>query len=703
VRVAGAALAAAAYIPGYVAAGSNTPPSVSIFSPASGQKYKVGSTITISAVANDSRGFSVDRVRFYAGDTLLGSDDRSPFRVSWRATRVGTYSLTAVAIDSGLSTRSAAVDITVEPIDTGNTASGANVTVPFGGSSVTFSSVSTSGNTTMTAIASPAPGDAPGGYSFDGALAVDVATTATYSGAVAVCLDASSLATNAANFATLRILHGEAGAYVDRTVLAPPPDFATKIICASVPSLSPFVIARRLPPPPPPPPTPPPPPPPDPSAVPLLQRGDLVFEGAFRVPQTPNPGPNLNDFQMPLAQFGFGGTTLAFNAANNSLFIVGHDHAQLVTEISIPALLPATTLGGLNTAAYLQKFGDVTDQQMININPDPVGNPTATKVGGLLAIDNTLYAASYLYYDGTGTQTLSHFRSSLDLSIAHDAAGPFRVQRVDCDPATAANCLGAGFFDGYFGLVPPEWRAAFGGPVLNGNCCLGVIGRTSFGPSVFAMDPALLGSNPLPAKPLVYYPTQHPLLEPGLTACRVIGPDCPVIVDGWSLTSTLFNGTTEIHGVVFPQGTRSVLFFGRHGGAGTSPDIPGNGNFCYGPGTAVPGDAGKLDPNGVDRLCYDLEDGSKGVHGYPYRYTVWAYDANDLAKVASGQAEPWTARPYAMWSLDLPFKTAGLTRLGGATYDPASGRIFVSQYQVDNGDFGNANLPLINVFRLRVP
>ena len=332
--------------------------------------------------------------------------------------------------------------------------------------------------------------------------------------------------------------------------------------------------------------------------------------------------------------------------------------------------------------------------------------PTATpKIGGLLPYENKLYASDYLYYDGTGSQRLSHFVSDQNLALTGDAQGPFQVQRADCDPLLNTNCLGAGFFDGYFGMVPLEWQSAFGGPVLNGNCCLGVISRTSYGPSLFTNDPALLGSTiPLPAKPLVYYPTAHPLLEPGLTPCLTTA--CASIVDGWSLTSTLFNGTTEIRGVVFPQGTRSVLFFGRHGGAGDSPAIPGGGRFCYGPGTADPALVGQLDPADplqIDRFCYDREDLSKGVHGYPYKYYVWAYDANDLAKVSKGQADPWSVRPYNVWSLNLPFSTTGITRLGGAAYDAANGRIYVAQYQTDGGASGTSSLPLIYVYKLQLP
>src|SRR5205085_1804721 len=128
-----------------------------------------------------------------------------------------------------------------------------------------------------------------------------------------------------------------------------------------------------------------------------------------------------------------------------------------------------------------------------------------------------------------------------------------------------------------------------GGPVFNGQCCLAVVGRTSLGPALFTIDPAKIGaSETTPATALVYYPEANPL-------------------SAWESTGTYYNGTTELHGVVMPAGTRSVLFFGRQG----------LGTFCYGSGDE----------------CHDPTDSSKGTHAYPYAYYVWAYDALDLAAV----------------------------------------------------------------------
>ena len=123
--------------------------------------------------------------------------------------------------------------------------------------------------------------------------------------------------------------------------------------------------------------------------------------------------------------------------------------------------------------------------------------------------------------------------------------------------------------------------------------------------------------------------------------------------------------STQMGGVVFPEGTRSVLFFGKQG----------LGPYCY--GEAV--DCG--DPAVTAR---------RAEHAYPYASYVWAYDAIDLAAVKSGQRQPWEVKPYAVWTLDLPFNYPN-ARINGAAYDPQTGRIFVSA-------IGDGSIPLIHVF-----
>jgi len=347
---------------------------------------------------------------------------------------------------------------------------------------------------------------------------------------------------------------------------------------------------------------------------------------------------------------------IAFNPVRNSLFMVGHPWDQFVGEISVP--VPVKGLAAsLPTASLLQPLSDPTEGRLPSINP---ADPNDKRIGGLLPYQGKLYVSGYSYYDGGMTQVLSHFVTGQDLSVKGDVKGPYQVGTV-----------GAGFVGGYFGLVPSEWEAPLGGPVLNGQCCLAVVGRTSSGPASFTIDPTQLGAvSPLPAAPLEYYPQTNPLSP-------------------WRSTSTLFNGTTWMGGVVMPAGTRSMLFFGRIG----------VGPFCYGQGTAIQSLDGTVTPDGVTLYCYDPVDSGKGTHGYPYIHQVWAYDANDLAKARSGQVKPWDVKPYANWQLNLPYGTFGSAFHLAAAYDAVTGRIFLSQTQ--SGADGMR--PIVHVFKVQIP
>jgi Tol biopolymer transport system component len=128
-----------------------------------------------------------------------------------------------------------------------NTPAGTNVTVTVGGVQFTFANVTQAGQTTVTPIDPASAGTLPGGYTLvNGSLAFQITTTAIYSGSITVCIVESSV-NDQTTFDSLRILHGEGGTLVDRTILppdAPAPNFSTRTICARVTSLSPFVVAK---------------------------------------------------------------------------------------------------------------------------------------------------------------------------------------------------------------------------------------------------------------------------------------------------------------------------------------------------------------------------------------------------------------------------------------------------------------------------
>jgi hypothetical protein len=370
---------------------------------------------------------------------------------------------------------------------------------------------------------------------------------------------------------------------------------------------------------------------------------DATYLGAFRLPQQ----------QIAGTFFKFNGTGLAFNVANQSLFIVGRDNdaampldgqppGQRVAEITIPVPVISGTTTALPTAAIVQPFVEPTEGQL----SQAAVPGTPTKIGGLVVWNQRLYGTLYAYYDGGNLQTLSHFSRPLNLSTTGDVAGPFRVFAPDVtNPA-----LKARLYSGWLAIIPDAWRMLLGGNVLTGACCINISSGSSNGPAAFAWLPDQLGPNQTVLTNF-YYPPDHPL---GV----------------WNSQNPLWNGTTKMGGAIFIQNTRSLLFIGSHG----------TGPFCYGSGAS----------------CGDAVMAPQGDHAPPYLYQIWAYDAADLQMVALGQRSPWAVMPYATWNIDLPYEAPTnlppARELNGAAYDPTTGRIFVEQVH------GDGEYPIIHVF-----
>ena len=132
-----------------------------------------------------------------------------------------------------------------------NTPAGTNVTVAGNGATLTFSNVTTAGQTTVTPIDPNSLQGIPGEYVINAnSLAFEITTTATYTGPITIGFQVPGIS-NPITFSTLRVLHGEPPPvpnFIDRTILAPDSPthtFSTRTIYARVNSLSPFVIVER--------------------------------------------------------------------------------------------------------------------------------------------------------------------------------------------------------------------------------------------------------------------------------------------------------------------------------------------------------------------------------------------------------------------------------------------------------------------------
>lgn len=91
----------------------NAKPTVSLTSPGNGASFIAPAFVSMNATASDSDG-SIDRVDFYQGATLIGTNHGSPYNFNWTYVPAGTYTLTAKAYDNrGAVTTSNSVIITI--------------------------------------------------------------------------------------------------------------------------------------------------------------------------------------------------------------------------------------------------------------------------------------------------------------------------------------------------------------------------------------------------------------------------------------------------------------------------------------------------------------------------------------------------------------------------------------------------------------
>ena len=359
-----------------------------------------------------------------------------------------------------------------------------------------------------------------------------------------------------------------------------------------------------------------------PQQLPRVQAANLAYLGKFTLPMADSNGQALT----------YGGNALGMGADGTSMYY-GCVYGTSVARVTIPAI------GGV--ATVLEPCSGVPNLNAINPS-----DPNAKLLGGVLAWNGRLIVTGYSFYDGAGAATKSHFAGT---TIA-GAAGPYKVGTEK--PA---------FVAGYMGVIPQEWRALLGAPALTGQCCQSIISRTSYGPSVSAFDPAMVGVTN-ESTMLVGYPQGNETLG---------------TYDG---VSPYFNGTTRIGGVAFPAGTRSVLFIGRHGAT-----------YCYGEGTSNQALHNTPHPSG-GVYCYDPTSQDKGTHGYPYKHTVYAYDANDLLAVKNGTKQAWDVIPYATFNLSQ-MDSVGSASMRGATYDPATGRWYMVQDR-------NGATPEVHVYQI---
>ena len=379
-----------------------------------------------------------------------------------------------------------------------------------------------------------------------------------------------------------------------------------------------------------------------PSSQPRLQISALQYSGAFRLPAAEFGSSSLNYSEGPFD----------YNAANNSVFIVGHAHHQQIAEFRVPAIVNSTNLSSLNISGNpLQTFVNV-------IGKAPSGNPQdINRIGGMRLIPGAngpeLVVNGYQYYDAAGT--VSH------TTLVVRSPGALTTSTVGGFYSFAG---GSGHTSGWISPIPAEWRTLLGGNYITGQSSgIPIISRTSVGPSAFAFNSSsLVGTssvpNPIPTTKLLDFSLDNPLASDLSNDTR---------------TNNLWTHLSRVtYGFIAP-GTRTYITIGTSGGHSSGvcyKCTQDNGNVCGG-------------------FCsYVASDN--------HRF-YWLWDVNDLVDVKEGRKTSHSVRPYAFGRFDGPFNSV---TIGGASFDPASGRLYVALSAADNEQGTYSNPPVIAVYQV---
>jgi hypothetical protein len=387
------------------------------------------------------------------------------------------------------------------------------------------------------------------------------------------------------------------------------------------------------------------------SATGLLRPADLVYHGAFRLPDGPEE-----------IAWAYGGASMAYYPGGDpdgpsdgypgSIFGTGHDWNQWVSEIGIPlpVVSPDRDVAALNTAATLQAFHDVRGNLFGEFEIPRVGlaylPPQEGQTTGKLHF-------CWAQHMGEGETHPSHGWCELDLSDPRPA-GPWRIDGY-WNYVTA----------GYLFAIPQDWAGAHtpGMRLATGRFRDG--GQGARGPSLLAIGPWNEGDPPpagstVPAIPLLLY--------------------SDVTVEGGPTLRGYHHSDEWSGGAWLTAGARAaVVFVGTKG--------VGEGWYGCSDGTL-------WEPPYPE----DCPDHDRGWWSTEFAGQILFYDPADLAAVAHGQMASHEPQPYATLDLDQYLYHVESSQqkhhVGAASFDRERRLLFVFE------PFADGDKPLIHVWKV---
>ncbi|GAB4532116.1 MAG: hypothetical protein Fur0018_20580 [Anaerolineales bacterium] len=399
-----------------------------------------------------------------------------------------------------------------------------------------------------------------------------------------------------------------------------------------------------------------------------VQPEDLVYLGAFRLPDDPG-----------VSNWEYSGQGLTYNPQGDpdgpedgfpgSLFGFGNDRDMLVSEISIPAPVHSRNLADLPVAQTLQPFQDISAGLF---EPQAVDLP----VGGLAYLDGPdgpkLFFTFGWHFQEFGDA--SHGWSDIDLG----------------NPQSAGLWVFGGYTnyvtDDYLFDIPPDWAQTYapGYLLASGRAREGPwSGR---GPALFAYAPRMGGSPP-PAgntldaiKPLLLYGIQQP-------GALEIASDESMQMENYGDADHWWGGAW------LTAGDKSALVF-----VGTK--AIGESWYGFANGVRWAYDCAEQNPP----TCPEVPDWPYDNRGYwadGYQAQLIFYDPAELGAVARGEMNPWEPQPYAVLVLDeylfdphIHVEVYKRDLVGAAAFDRQNGLLFIIERLADEAR------SVVHVFRV---
>ncbi|UCH50610.1 MAG: hypothetical protein JSV54_06210 [Chloroflexota bacterium] len=389
----------------------------------------------------------------------------------------------------------------------------------------------------------------------------------------------------------------------------------------------------------------------------LIQPNDLLYKGAFRLPEGSNES-NWEYSGYAATYYPDGDPSGPADGYPGSIFAVGHDHQQHVSEISIPVPVISKNLDELNIASTLQPFQDIT-----------------TGMFGYLEVPR----AGLEYLPPQGSQTTGKLHFCWGQHFQFEPAPSHGWCELDLSKPRTAGPWYFGEYSNYTTNdytfeIPEEWAAA---NVPNQLLATGRFrdGRWSgLGPALFAYGPWNDGNPPKPNSRL------HTFTLLLLYGTNVTG--VPEIATSDEMKMRNFKEPDEWSGGAWlTAGDKSAVIF-----VGTK--AIGRCWYGFSNGVEYPTDEPE-DPSAYPEVPPWPHD-QRGWWSESIKAQLIFYDPEELAAVAQGEIKSWVPQPYASLDIDqhlfdpgFDFERGKQYLLGDCCFDRAHGYLYIFERMAD--------------------